>query len=1708
MAQVLLIILCCFFHVSIFSNYEEAKEEFFLSTPEQIATLSCEPSYLIGGVVNPLSGSPHLRQTDFIVKGAESIALSRTYISPHMPCRLGVGNHLSEEWEKYYLFQHLAHNYKGWQFYPHLKLHYTPSQRQVLLTDTNGTTLRYSFRGPGIRSAKLDGELYGLSNASGETPSGKYDPRNTRIQAEEGWQKITVFGIDRTTRFYRLSNWISKETQLFLLEKEILPNGKILKYHYEKGQPSYIESLDPQERFVYASIRIHGNPWVGKCNFTTSLGQTADYQYHRRPIHAKIIKETKHWYGTDQYSAEYNLLCPPILAAVSSPNYRKEQLEYCDRFLLQSYHGKANHFKVVNNTYGEGTGYHRVHQLFLPVGENDAFVPVYELAYQPPIAGVKEGKTVVLSSDGTSIVYHFSKNLLTTAIQYFGKDGKLKKEKRFLWSENHYLKSIALRDGENILFYEKSFEYDRFGNPIFEIFTGDLSGSGDLDSIWIKRIFSTDGKNLLLEEETENGKRTSFSYLKDTDLITAKLISDNNKIQRREFYNYDDCHNLIELILDDGSGRDVEDLSGMTERRTTTYILRQSAPFLHMPEWVIQTYTESGVEKPLSKSHLIYDKRGNIEEEEVYDVEENLAYTIYKTYNERGDLLSETNPLGQKAIYTYDDRGKLKTKTNHSGRIHQTLSYDARGRLCNVMAEGEDGIHHSTASKYDFSDRMVKSTDPFGNSAYYKYDPIVNEVIQTEFSNVSTFSTYDPFGRKLSHTDANGNKNRYRYNVYGSISEIVHPNGGKETFRYDKNGDLILYTNLDGVTIHYENDVFRRVLKKYYFSQEGMELAQEAFGYSGFRLLYETDKEGNRRCYLYDGAGRKVQDEFCGTVSEFAYDALGRVSAIHKKNGDNTLIIHYERDLKNQIVVERKTDQFGNIFSKVNYSYDADGNRSGIKRFINGEEAQESFAYDSFQRMVCKRDPKGYETQISYNENYLNDLGQKVLQMKKVDPNGIATTKLHDVFSRIVQIERCDVHGKAIACQNMTYDPHGNLSSHNEHIYENGKYQSTQNILFTYTDDHQVKSIIRGFATPNERQTSYSYFPSGKLEKKTLSCGMHLLYNYDSLGFLRRIDSSDGSICHAFIHNNLGFLLEAVDEKQNIIIHREVDPFGNVIRELLPNNYEVVKLYDNYHRPLLLEIRGQALVRYSYDPLFLRGVERVASDGIVLYKHTFEEYDLSGNLKKELLIGELGAVSHITDVRGEKNAIITPYFSQEYKYDAVSNLSSSTIDGATTQYTYDDTFQLMQEENTGGINTYCNDSLYNRIQKDEDVYQVNSLNELLFDGKSHYEYDLRGNRVLKKTGSEQIEMLYDLFDQLIEFKSQERKVEFTYDPLGRRVTKTVSVPTGSSWVRVDQESYLYDGQNEIGSIKESNTLQNFRVLTPHSLPKTLAIEIGDKIYAPLIDVQGNIRRLIDVKTKDIAARYDFTPFGQRISSYGAEIENPWQFASKRFDPHLDLVYFGKRYYDPNVGRWLTTDPAGNEDSANLYQYALNNPFRYYDPNGENLGGYLLGLGEIALGGALILTGGVIEIGSFGTLTIGFAIAEASGFALVGHGLALTTQHAQDLRIPNILWKNTDVYAPDRPLPRHPRTGEPVPDSDAPHTQLGTRDGTKGKYPQAREFDAQGKPVKDIDFTDHDKPKKHPNPHQHKYKPNATGGTPERSSKAEPVENYNYSGNKK
>jgi RHS repeat-associated protein len=66
----------------------------------------------------------------------------------------------------------------------------------------------------------------------------------------------------------------------------------------------------------------------------------------------------------------------------------------------------------------------------------------------------------------------------------------------------------------------------------------------------------------------------------------------------------------------------------------------------------------------------------------------------------------------------------------------------------------------------------------------------------------------------------------------------------------------------------------------------------------------------------------------------------------------------------------------------------------------------------------------------------------------------------------------------------------------------------------------------------------------------------------------------------------------------------------------------------------------------------------------------------------------------------------------------------------------------------------------------------------------------------------------------------------------------------------------------------------------------------------------------------------------------SSIGNNLLFHGREYDTELNLYYFRARYYDPIMGRFLSTDPMGYQDSMNLYQALNMNPVNFVDPFGE------------------------------------------------------------------------------------------------------------------------------------------------------------------------------
>ena len=93
---------------------------------------------------------------------------------------------------------------------------------------------------------------------------------------------------------------------------------------------------------------------------------------------------------------------------------------------------------------------------------------------------------------------------------------------------------------------------------------------------------------------------------------------------------------------------------------------------------------------------------------------------------------------------------------------------------------------------------------------------------------------------------------------------------------------------------------------------------------------------------------------------------------------------------------------------------------------------------------------------------------------------------------------------------------------------------------------------------------------------------------------------------------------------------------------------------------------------------------------------------------------------------------------------------------------------------------------------------------------------------------------------------------------------------------------------------------------------------------------GSVIAMAD-ETGTLTAQYVYTPFGVE-DAYNAS-GNPFRYTGRRLDAQWGIYYYRARYYDPQIGRFLETDPAWYVDSMNLYAYVGNDPVNNIDPTG-------------------------------------------------------------------------------------------------------------------------------------------------------------------------------
>jgi RHS repeat-associated protein len=566
-------------------------------------------------------------------------------------------------------------------------------------------------------------------------------------------------------------------------------------------------------------------------------------------------------------------------------------------------------------------------------------------------------------------------------------------------------------------------------------------------------------------------------------------------------------------------------------------------------------------------------------------------------------------------------------------------------------------------------------------------------------------------GQLTSLTHSSGQSLTIVYNAAGRISEVTDSDGRQTFYTYDASNErLISAQDYDG-----------RVTKYAYSTGQGADREHAIteisypgdihryFAYDAQGRLSETYRDGGveQVRFCYDSTGTVTATDALGNPSRFCFDDWGRLIKTQNALG-NAVYLAFD-ELGN---LTRITDPFGRSFS---YNYDSKGN---LIRTVDSLGNVTRFAYTfNFNRLAQLTDTKGNITKYQYDSygnlksityadtnqerwdyddkgnatTWTNCRGRPIKY--EYDSDGHITTKVYADNSRIDYI----------------YDPNRcNLLSVEE---KDSNSLTIARTTFTY-DANDYLTLID---YPGGRYLTFTYDQAGRRKSSTDQLGHTLIYYYDSVGRLERIESKADA-----------------NSPVSEIVHYYYDAAGRLQHKVLGNGMYTMYEYDAAGQLLhLVNYLSDNSVISHFDYTYDSRGKRTSMD-MLDGKWTYE-YD------------DIGQLTHAVFVPAPGSSI--PAQDLTYVYDALGNRIRTIENGVTANYTTNNMNQYIQVGNT----TYVFDADGNLIEERSPAgttsYIYSDENRLIAVSKDtdtwQYTYDAFGNRIATTENGETTRYVVD-----------------------------------------------------------------------------------------------------------------------------------------------------------------------------------------------------------------------------------------------------------------------------------------------------------------------------------------------------------------------------
>ncbi len=1069
----------------------------------------------------------------------------------------------------------------------------------------------------------------------------------------------------------------------------------------------------------------------------------------------------------------------------------------------------------------------------------------------------------------------------------------------------------------------QEFTYDDYGNLASTIERGDISVSGDERKTVNTYVYNTTAYIL---------NTLSKTTLYDSNLTTLK--------SERYFY-YDGA-------------------SAITTAPTAGLLTKEE-------EWLSTASGcgTAGVCTNNPKTTMTYDSYGN-----VATVQDARGYTTTNTYETTYHLFLTqiSNALSQVRQFTYDPwLAQILTSTDQNSQVTET-QYDTLGRVTKVLAPLDSSSEPTQEFIYDYP-----NLGTCGSACTTKVTTKVKSSVPGQtFTQLITYSFTDGLGREVERRSPAEDPTKQivsgivEYNSRGLVTKQYTP--------YFENTSSSFVTPVtSGPKAQFTYDSMGRRTRIDYPDSTNSQVSFSDF------VKTTTDARGKQLRYTNDAFGRLITVEEFNSgatyTTTYEYDVLNNLKKT-TDNASNETTISYDS-------LSRKTGMTDPDMGTWSYTYDLNDN---LASQTDAKSQAISFTYDALNRVTLKDLPGG-ETDVTYSYDsapavYSGQTGYWAGRLAKViDASGTHEFK-YDKQGRVVSdTKTVDSVPYAFA---RSYDSMGRVRTLT--------YPDTEVVTYAYNgfgDVETIQGVKSGVTSDYIKDVNYN--ASGQItftkygnnvtsnytyDSNTLRLNniltkkpdnttklQDLTYAFDNNGNVSTIADTVNAMSQSFTYDDLNRLTQAIGSAygtQNFAY----DSIGNMLtkgnRTLAygagaPGPHAVTSVtWSGNNFPTFCRDLASGNCNIDYDVngnMTTRGGDILTYDSENRLKEMKAYAGVDGTQNYTLKPG-WNAVSfpYLPDDKSIPSILSTLTFNTDYDqistWDSAASAWKHWVNDSDfndfSNFEYGKTYEIYNKTGVDKTFSVTGKSpaldLTHSIKSGDNfispaVKTAESISSLLASWNLSLGTDISDIKRFNATTQTWESYASSQFTQLepgkgyniiglrncsFTFGKTETITDFIYDSTGARVKKiagsTTTVYLGKDF---DVEGstatkYIFLGDQRVSSKKSDGSF--FFYHTDYISSSNV-----------ITDNSGNQTAL-----------YEYDPYGTTVTHTGAA-EVKHRFTGQEADDSTGLYYYNARYMDPQLGRFVTSDPTvqhpTDPQDLNRYAYARNNPIRFTDPTG-------------------------------------------------------------------------------------------------------------------------------------------------------------------------------